>query len=116
MAKPAATHSDTLDNGPSDNNRLRLVVLISGNGSNLQAVLDAISSGELLAEIAAVISNRRDAYGLQRAGNHRIPTHVLDHQEFEDREQYDQQLALTIDHYQPDLVLLAGRKTAGRDD
>lgn len=85
-----------------------LVVLISGNGSNLQAFLDAIKSGALHADIRAVISNRPEAPGLIRAQNAGIDTDVLDHREFASREAFDVALAEQVDHYQPDLVILAG--------
>lgn len=87
---------------------LALVVLISGSGSNLQAIIDACASGQINAEIKAVISNRADAYGLKRAEQAGIPTHVLDHSQFGDRQAFDQALSQQIDHYQPGLVALAG--------
>ena len=87
---------------------LALVVLISGNGSNLQAIIDAIKEQGLQAEVRAVISNNPDAYGLTRARNANIAAEVLDHRDFPSREAYDQELQLVIDRYQPDLVVLAG--------
>ncbi|MCE5208826.1 MAG: phosphoribosylglycinamide formyltransferase, partial [Chloroflexi bacterium] len=57
--------------------KTRLLILISGNGSNLQAILDACQSGELDAEVVAVISNRAEAYGLERARNADVPAHTL---------------------------------------
>lgn len=86
----------------------RLVVLISGSGSNLQAVMDAIDAGALAAQIVAVISNRPDAYGLQRAFNAGIPAEILDHKHFDSREAFDQALQTCIDTFAPDLVILAG--------
>ncbi len=87
---------------------LALVVLISGNGSNLQAIIDAIKEQGLQAEVRAVISNNPDAYGLTRARNANIAAEVLDHRNFPSREAYDRELQLLIDRYQPDLVVLAG--------
>ena len=87
---------------------LRLVVLISGNGSNLQAIIDEIENNNLPAQIVAVISNKPDAYGLERAKKAGIVQHVLSHRDFDDREQYDHQLKNIIDEYQPDLIILAG--------
>lgn len=87
---------------------LRLVVLLSGNGSNLQAIIDSINNDALPAQIVAVISNKADAYGLQRARQAGIPAEVLAHTDFADRALYDQALKQRIDHYQPDLVVLAG--------
>ncbi|MEL7400992.1 MAG: phosphoribosylglycinamide formyltransferase, partial [Pseudomonadota bacterium] len=85
-----------------------IVVLISGSGSNLQAILDACEAGEIPGRIAAVISNRPNAYGLQRARLAGVAAHVIDHTEFESREAFDQQLQQCIDEYQPSLVVLAG--------
>lgn len=87
---------------------LAVVVLLSGNGSNLQAIVDAIRSRQLHAEIRAVISNNPDAYGLTRARQAGIPVQVLDHREYASREAYDQALQALIDDYQPQLVILAG--------
>lgn len=87
---------------------IRLVVLISGNGSNLQAIIDSISKDKLPAKIVAVISNKADAYGLKRAEKAGIPHQVLPHTDFSERKLYDQALKQLIDQYQPDLVVLAG--------
>lgn len=84
--------------------RLPIVVLISGSGSNLQAIIDA----DLPITIRAVISNRADAYGLTRAEAAGIPTAVLDHKGFADRESYDAALRALIDSYNPGLLVLAG--------
>lgn len=89
-------------------NRKRIVVLISGSGSNLQALIDAAAQADFPAQIAAVISNRPDAYGLVRARNHNISTAVVDHTLFNSRETFDAELQKTIDGYAPDLVVLAG--------
>jgi len=86
---------------------LPIVVLISGNGSNLQAIIDAISGG-LNAKICAVISNRPQAYGLTRARDAGIPAELIDHHQYDSREAFDQALMAKIDHYQAKLVVLAG--------
>ncbi|EWH06713.1 phosphoribosylglycinamide formyltransferase [Pseudoalteromonas lipolytica SCSIO 04301] len=86
----------------------RLVVLISGSGSNLQAIIDACGRGEINANIAAVISNKADAYGLERAKNAGIQTRVLSHKDFDSREAYDAELMDIIDSFEPNLVVLAG--------
>ena len=85
-----------------------VVVLISGSGSNLQALIDNLAAGDTPARICAVISNRADAYGLVRAANAGIPTQVLDHKAFASREAFDAALQEAIDAYAPDLVVLAG--------
>lgn len=87
---------------------VRLVVLISGNGSNLQAIIDDIANNNLPAQIVAVISNKADAYGLERAKKAGIQQYVLSHKDFADREQYDHALQELIDSKQPDLIILAG--------
>ena len=88
--------------------RCRLVILISGSGSNLQAFIDAIARGELHAQIVAVISNKPTALGVQRADAAGIPTAVIDHQQFADRETFDAALRDCVQQFQPDLVILAG--------
>ncbi len=88
--------------------KLSLVVLISGSGSNLQAIIDAAGRGDLPVEIKAVISNKTDAYGLIRAEHAHIETQVLDHENYPDRESYDLALADLIESYQPGLIILAG--------
>lgn len=81
-----------------------IVILISGRGSNLQAILDA----KLPARIAAVISNKPDAGGLEFARQRGIPAQVVDHKQYPSRESFDQALMQTIDSHKPDLVVLAG--------
>ncbi|TBR41088.1 phosphoribosylglycinamide formyltransferase [Marinomonas agarivorans] len=85
-----------------------VVVLISGSGSNLQALIDQSLAGQLNLEICAVISNKANAFGLQRAKQAGIPTHVLDHTHYSSRELFDTALQECIDAYQPKLVVLAG--------
>jgi len=88
--------------------RLKTTVLISGTGSNLQALIDARDTGRLNVEISHVISNVADARGLQRAERAGIPTSVLEHGAFSDREAFDRALALLIASKEPQLVMLAG--------
>ncbi|WP_394178971.1 phosphoribosylglycinamide formyltransferase [Marinomonas posidonica] len=85
-----------------------VIVLISGSGSNLQALIDQSLQGKLNIDIKAVISNKADAFGLERAKKAGIPTHALDHKAFTSREAFDEELQKTIDQYQPKLVVLAG--------
>ena len=82
----------------------KIVILISGRGSNMQAMLSA----NLPCHIAAVISNRADAAGLEIAGRHGIATRVVAHRDYADRAAFDVALAEVIDSYQPDFVVLAG--------
>ncbi|MBK4768457.1 MULTISPECIES: phosphoribosylglycinamide formyltransferase [Pantoea] len=86
----------------------KLVVLISGNGSNLQSILDACESGRINGSVAAVFSNKASAYGLTRAQQASVPAHALSAQDFPDRDAFDRQLMQQIDAYAPDLVVLAG--------
>ena len=84
----------------------RLVVLISGNGSNLQAIINACENQSLNANVIAVISNNPDAYGLKRAKKHGIPQQLLE--PFNPRAAYDAKLAEIVKSYQPDYIVLAG--------
>lgn len=86
----------------------RLGVLISGRGSNLQAILDAIAAGRLDATVALVISNRRDAAGLARAEAAGVPTLVLEHRSFANRQAFDAALVEALKAARVDLVCLAG--------
>ena len=81
-------------------------MLISGSGSNLQSIIDNAQAIEL--DLCAVISNKADAYGLERAKKANIPTHVIDHTQFNSREEFDTQLSTIIDQHQAELVILAG--------
>ncbi len=85
-----------------------LVVLISGRGSNLQAILDAIRDGQLNANLRAVISNNPDAPGLEHAHRSGIPTEIVDHRNYPSREAFDNELRRHIDRHAPALVVLAG--------
>lgn len=90
----------------------RLIILISGSGSNLQAILDAAANHTLPAEVVLVVSNRKDAYGLVRAESAGVLTLYFPLKPYKDdgrgREQYDADLAAKIRPYQPDLIVLAG--------
>lgn len=91
---------------------MRLVVLISGNGSNLQALIDATQSGQLDAEIVLVVSNRKAAFGLERAKQAGIETFYHPLKPYRDkgmtREDYEADLSYKISRYKPDLIVLAG--------
>ncbi|MBT5720152.1 MAG: phosphoribosylglycinamide formyltransferase [Gammaproteobacteria bacterium] len=88
------------------NHHRSIVVLISGNGSNLQAIMDNSANGNY--RISGVISNKADAYGLLRAQQSNIATHVIDHKQYASRDLFDNALAKAIDAYNPGLVVLAG--------
>ncbi|SDI28372.1 phosphoribosylglycinamide formyltransferase-1 [Pseudomonas flavescens] len=85
-----------------------VVVLLSGSGSNLQALIDSVDQGENPARVVAVIANRSDAFGLQRARDAGIATRVLEHGEYDGRDAFDQALIRVIDAFSPQLVVLAG--------
>ncbi len=89
-------------------NAARVVVLISGGGTNLQAIIDGEASGELPIKICAVVSNKDGVKGLERAYKHNIPAIVLDHKQFDSREAFDTRLQEIIDAQAPDIVVLAG--------
>jgi phosphoribosylglycinamide formyltransferase 1 len=86
----------------------RLVVLVSGNGSNLQAVLDACQAGVLPAQVVAVFSNLSDAFGLERARQANVPAKAFPKLKAQDRRAYDAELAAQVQTYQPDWIILAG--------
>lgn len=90
----------------------RLVVMISGSGSNLQAVLDACADGRLAAQVVAVVSNRRDAFGLTRAARAAVPTLYFPLKPYSDagrpRTEYDHDLAERVAAFSPDLIVCAG--------
>ncbi|HKJ70946.1 MAG TPA: phosphoribosylglycinamide formyltransferase [Gammaproteobacteria bacterium] len=86
----------------------RCVVLVSGSGTNLQALLDRSADGSLGAEVAGVVSNRPDAYALERARAAGVPAHVVDHTAFADRGAFDAALEEAVARLEPDLVVLAG--------
>lgn len=88
--------------------KTRLAVLISGSGTNLQAIIDRCAAGDLQAEVVCVISNRADAFGLQRAEKHAIPALFLDHRQFAGRAEYDAALVAQLRQHRVDLVILAG--------
>ncbi|HJB17743.1 MAG TPA: phosphoribosylglycinamide formyltransferase [Candidatus Bariatricus faecipullorum] len=88
---------------------LRVLVLVSGGGTNLQAIIDAVESGKITgAEIAAVISNNPKAYALERAKNHGIPARCISPKSFASREEFNQVFLDEVKQIQPDLIVLAG--------
>jgi phosphoribosylglycinamide formyltransferase-1 len=88
---------------------LRIAVLVSGGGTNLQAIIDSINSGKIHnTEIAVVISNNRKAYALERARNNNIPAECISPKSFADREEFHRALLAAVDSYKVDLIVLAG--------
>ncbi len=85
-----------------------IVVLISGSGSNLQAIIDACHEGRIHGRVCGVISNRPDAYGLERARRAGIPDIVVDHRLHADRTSFESELTRQLERLEPDLILLAG--------
>ncbi len=88
--------------------RSRIVVLISGSGTNLQAIIDACKLEDYPGEVVGVVSNIPTAYGLTRAEEANIKTSVLSHKDFDSRESYDQSLIGVINEYNADIIVLAG--------
>ncbi len=86
----------------------KLGVLISGSGTNLQAIIDNIETGFIPAEISVVISNNPDAYGLKRAEKKNIPTEVINHRDFSSREEFEKKLIEILNDFNVDYVILAG--------
>ena len=89
-------------------NKSRIVVLISGSGSNLQAIIDACKNQQIAADIAMVISNRPNVYGLQRAEQAGIANTCIDHTAFASRDSFDQALSEKLNAINPNLIVLAG--------
>jgi phosphoribosylglycinamide formyltransferase-1 len=87
---------------------MKLAILVSGGGSNLQAFIESCASGELDANIAVVLSNKADAYGLERAAEAGISTAFIDHRDYAQREDFDRALVAALAGYEIDLVILAG--------
>ena len=83
-------------------------MLISGRGSNLQAIIDASEKGEIPAKVAVVISNNPEAFGLERAKKHNLPAVVIDNRKFKDKNTYELEMVKTLQKYKVDLVCLAG--------
>ncbi|MCU7938451.1 MAG: phosphoribosylglycinamide formyltransferase [gamma proteobacterium symbiont of Bathyaustriella thionipta] len=95
---------------------LAIVVLISGGGSNLQSIIDGIADKTLNARLCAVISNKAEAYGIERAKKANIPTEIIDHKHYDSRESFDAELTQCIEKYQPQLIVLAGFMRILTDD
>ena len=87
---------------------LKIIVLISGSGSNLQAIIDACNAKMINGCVVGVISNKANAYGLERAKKNNIPTNVINHNDFTTRKDFDKELVNSINIIQPDLIVLAG--------
>ena len=87
--------------------KFKVAVLISGGGSNLQAIIDKFQSDETI-ELSCVLSNKEDAYGLKRASKANIDNFFVDHTNYPSREDFDRELIGTLEKYKPDLVVLAG--------
>jgi phosphoribosylglycinamide formyltransferase-1 len=87
---------------------MKIVVLISGSGSNLQAIIDACQSGVIAGQVVGVLSNKADAYGLARAEQADIDTAVIQHKDFANRDAFDLAMQEHIELWQPDMVVLAG--------
>ncbi|MFK7816127.1 MAG: phosphoribosylglycinamide formyltransferase [Gammaproteobacteria bacterium] len=85
-----------------------IAVFVSGGGSNLQSIIDHIQQGHINANIACVISNNPDAYGLTRAKQANIPTHIIEHKNYATREAFDKELVNTLAVYNITLIVLAG--------
>tara|TARA_B100001559_G_scaffold242563_1_gene205532 strand:- start:2279 stop:2926 length:648 start_codon:yes stop_codon:yes gene_type:complete len=88
--------------------KLSLAILLSGNGTNFQAIIDSIDNGQLKADIKIVISNNKDAFGLDRAKRHNIKNLSIDHRDFISRKAYDQKLKEIIEQESVDFIVLAG--------
>ncbi|MHC1697873.1 MAG: phosphoribosylglycinamide formyltransferase [Geobacteraceae bacterium] len=104
MSESSAAHQSEL----RGKEKVRVAVLVSGNGSNLQSIIDHCEAGKINAAIVCVISNRVDAYALERARKHRIPAFHLNHRDFPDRESFDAALLSIVNEHEAQLIALAG--------
>ena len=86
----------------------RIIILISGNGSNLEAIINACNSGYINGEIVNVISNNPDAYGIERSNKFNIKTKIINHKDFDSRIKFDDELENYLSELNPDLIVLAG--------
>ena len=86
----------------------KIIILISGNGSNLQAIIDSCKSGNIDGEIVSVISNKENAYGIQRAMKAGITTKIISDDSFDSREEFDKALFSSLMEIEADLIVLAG--------
>jgi len=85
----------------------KIIILFSGTGSNMQRIIQEVSEHQDI-EVCATLTNKEDAKGIQKVQAHNIPVHIIKHQDYDSREEFDQELVNKIDFYQPDLVVLAG--------
>lgn len=101
-------NSEEKNNLSHKDGKTLLGVLVSGGGSNLQALIDACREDDYPAEIAVVISNNPQAYGLERAKKHGIPAYPIDHKNFDTKEEFENEISRVLDEYKVDMVCLAG--------
>ena len=88
---------------------MKIVVMVSGGGTNLQAIIDSVKNGQITnAEIAGVISNNKNAYALERARENNIPARYISPKDYDSREEFNEKLLEAVDALSPDLVVLAG--------
>ncbi|MEM0911601.1 MAG: formyltransferase family protein, partial [Pseudomonadota bacterium] len=88
--------------------RKKIVILISGNGSNAQAIIEACNENKIHGDVVAVISNKANAYGLIRAKSFSIPAQTIEHSKYDSRAAFDNAMMDLVDSYAPDLIVLAG--------
>jgi phosphoribosylglycinamide formyltransferase-1 len=87
---------------------IKIAVLVSGRGTNLQAIIDACENGYIPGKVVCVISNIENVYALERAKKHNIPNFVISHKNYRTREDFEKALIKKLEEYQPDLICLAG--------
>ena len=89
-------------------NNFTFAVLISGNGSNLQAMIDAVEKKKILGQVCCVLSNKKNAYGLIRAKGAEIPTEVIENDDYSNRQEFEEKMIKVLSKYRPNLIVLAG--------
>ena len=89
-------------------NNFTFAVLISGNGSNLQAMIDAVEKKKILGQVCCVLSNKKNAYGLIRAKGAEIPTEIIENDDYSNRQEFEEKMIKVLSKYRPNLIVLAG--------
>lgn len=88
--------------------KLRIVVFVSGGGTNLQSIIDHCEAGKIDARVVAVVSNKSSAYALERAKNHKIPALLVESKKYKDRSEHEQEVVSQLEPYKPELLVFAG--------
>ena len=89
-------------------NKLKIAVFVSGGGTNLQSIIDNCESGKINAEVIVVVSNKANAYALERAKKHNVPTILVESKKYKDRNEHEREVIRQLDPYKTELIVFAG--------